>query len=83
MLSISYCVRFITVTMTRHNFINIFPTEHFSSVNFGMSYEKKISFLVIAEFEKKIKIGLGFFNMITYLDAKVQLLAHCKVSESK
>ena len=68
-----YCVSLIMVTITRHVFINIFQTEHFSSVKFAMGYEKNImSFLVIAKClnfeEKKVeKIGLGSFkNRLAY-----------------
>ena len=38
--------------MTRHIFINIFQTEHFSAVKFAMGYEKNVSFLVIAKSPK-------------------------------
>ena len=46
------------VTITRHIFIDIFQTEHFS-VKFAMGYEKNMSFLVIANspevWKKKVK----------------------------
>ena len=55
------------VTITRHVFINIFQTEHFSAVKFAIGYEKNMCFLVIAkspEVWKKVeKIGLGFFKI--------------------
>ena len=42
------------VTITRHVFINIFQTEHFSAAKFAiaMGYEKNMSFLVIANLQK-------------------------------
>ena len=47
------------VTITRHVFINIFQTEHFSAVKFAMGYEKNMSFLVIGKspkvWKKKLK----------------------------
>ena len=57
------------VTITRHVFINIIQTEHFSAVKFTMGYEKNVSFLVIAKsskvWEKKVeRIGLGCFKRI-------------------
>ena len=52
-LPISYCVSLIMVTITRHIFIDIFQTEHFSAVKFAMGYEKNISFLVIAKIFKR------------------------------
>ena len=60
------CLCLIMVTLTRHVFINIFHTEHFSDVKFAMGYEKNMSFLVIAKkFEKKNeKIGLGSFKKL-------------------
>ena len=51
-LCISYCVSLIMVTITRHIFINIFETEHFSAVKFDMGYEKNMNFLVIAKYPK-------------------------------
>ena len=56
-----YCVSLNMVTITRHVFINIFQTEHFSSVKFAMGYEKNImSFFFnskVSKFwrEKKLK----------------------------
>ena len=68
-LPISYCVSLIMVTITRHIFINIFKTEHFSAVRFGMGCERNMSFLVISKSPKvwgggkKVeKIGLGSFK---------------------
>ena len=49
------------VTLTRHVFINIFQTEHFSAVKFDMGYhgyEKNMGFLGyqnLQKFEKKLK----------------------------
>ena len=46
------------VTITRHVFVNIFQTEHFSAVKFAMGYEKNMSFLLIPksqEVGKKVK----------------------------
>ena len=40
------------VTVTRHVFINIFQTEHFSAVKFDMGYEKNMSSLVTAKSQK-------------------------------
>ena len=54
------------VTITRHIFINIFLTKHFSAVKFAIGYEKNMRFLVIAKsqkFEKEVEnIGLGSFK---------------------
>ena len=65
-LHISYCVSLIMVTITRHVFINIFQTAHFSAVKFAMSYENNMSFLVVVKspkvWKKVEKIGLGFFK---------------------
>ena len=36
----SYCVSLIMVTITRHVFINIFQTGHFSAVKFAVGYDK-------------------------------------------
>ena len=44
----------IMVTITRHIFINIFQTQHFSAMKFNMGYEKNMSFLVIP---KSPKVG--------------------------
>ena len=53
------------VTITRHVFINISQTEHFSAVKFAMGYENNMSFLVIAKSQKACKkiekIGPGSF----------------------
>ena len=51
-LPIPYCVSLIMVTITRHLYINIFQTEHFSVVKFDMCYEKNMSFLVIPKSPK-------------------------------
>ena len=58
----------IMVTITRHVFINIFQTEHFSAaVKYAMGYEKNMRFLVIVKspkvWKKVEKIGQGFFNV--------------------
>ena len=55
------------VTITRHIFINICQTEHFSAVKFAMGYKKNMSFRVITKspkvWKKKVeKIGLGSFK---------------------
>ena len=66
--SISYCVSFIMVTITRHVFINVLQTEHFSAAKFVMGYEKNMSFLIAKSpkvWEKVEKIGLGSFNLQT------------------
>ena len=56
---ISYCVNLIMVTITKHIFINILQTEHFSAVKFAMGYKKNMSFLVITKspkvWKKKLK----------------------------
>ena len=44
-LPISYCLSLIMVTITKHVFINIFQTEHFSAVKFAMGYGKIWTFL--------------------------------------
>ena len=40
------------VAITRHVFINIFQSEHFSAPKFAMGYEKNMSFLVIRKSPK-------------------------------
>ena len=57
-LPISYCVSLIMVTITRHIFINIFQTEHFSAVKFAMGCKKNMIFFCdssLQKFEKKLK----------------------------
>ena len=44
---ISYSVSLIMVTITRHVFINISQTEHFSAVKSDMGYKENMRFLVI------------------------------------
>ena len=66
-LPIFYIISLIMVTITKHIFINIFQTEHFSGVRFAMGFEKNMGLLVIAKspkvWKKKLeKIGLGSFN---------------------
>ena len=51
---IPYCVSLIMVTLTRHDFVNIFQMEHFSAVKFAKGYEKNISYLVTP---KSPKVG--------------------------
>ena len=64
----SWCVSLIMVTITRHIFINISQTEHFSAVKFAIGYEKNMSFLVIAKSPKvwqkgwKDRTGLLFMS---------------------
>ena len=57
----------IMVTITRHFFINIFQTQHFSAMEFYMVYEKNMSFLLVIPKSPKVgkqveKIGLGSFK---------------------
>ena len=87
-LSISYCVSLIMVTITRHIFLNIFQTEHFSSVKFAMGYEKNMSFPVIPKspkvWKKVKKIRLGsfklwhfrFFDITILLKIRIHMRAH-------
>ena len=51
-------------TITRHVFINIFPTEHISAVKFGTGYKKNMSFLVIP---KSPKVWKNSIIIIVYL----------------
>ena len=55
------------VTITRHVFINIFQTEHVSSVKFAMDYEKNVSFFVIGKspkvWKKSWKDRMGSFKL--------------------
>ena len=44
----------IMVTITKHFFINVFQTQHFSAMKFYMGYEKTMSFPVI---QKSLKVG--------------------------
>ena len=39
-------------TITRHIFINIIQTDHYSAVELAMGYEKKMSFFVILKSPK-------------------------------
>ena len=48
----SYCVSLIMFTKTRHMFIYIFQTEHFSAVTFDIGYEKNMSVIVIPKTSK-------------------------------
>ena len=60
-----FCANLIMVTITRHVFINIFQTEHFSAIKCDMGYEKNMNFLVISlkkVWKKVLKIGLGLFK---------------------
>ena len=56
----------IVVTISRHFFINILQTQHFSAMKFYMGYEENMSFLVIPKSPKAgenvEKIGLGSFK---------------------
>ena len=47
--------KIIMLTITKHVFINLFQTEHFSAVKFAMGYKKNTSFLVIAKSHKAWK----------------------------
>ena len=59
----------VTITGVRHIFINIFQMEQFSAVKFAMSYEKNMSFLVIAKspevWKEVYKIGLSSLKFAT------------------
>ena len=47
---ISYCVSLIImVTITRHIFVTISQTEHFSAVKFAIGYKKNMNFFMIAK----------------------------------
>ena len=57
-LQLPYClynhyVNFIMVTITRHIFINIFQTHHFSAVKFYMGYEKNMTLFCDTKISKK------------------------------
>ena len=54
-LSVPNWVSLIMVIITRHIFINIFKTEHFSAVKFSMGFEKNTSFLVVPKSPKVCK----------------------------
>ena len=70
------------VTITRHIFINISQTEHFSTVKFAIGYEKNMSFLVIAKSPKvwqkgwKDRTGLLFMS-----DVAIEIWMICYLSK--
>ena len=74
---ISYCVSLIMVTITRHNFVNIFQMKHFSAVKFAVGYEKNMNFLVIA---KSSKVKKSSWNSRTELPLKHQAPSNAKVA---
>ena len=58
-LPVSYCVSLIMVTITRHVFINIVQTEHFSAAKFDMGYEKKYELSCGTKFSTYLKNRTG------------------------
>ena len=54
-LPVFYCVSLIMITITRHVFINIFQTEHFSGVKFDMGYEEKYELPCDTKIAKSLK----------------------------
>ena len=77
---ILYCVSLIMVIITRHVFVNIFQTEHFSAVKFGIGYKRKTIWVFLwhqnhQKLDKKLeKNGLCSFNICCCFNSYIQVI---------